>query len=159
GNAGEWGATSKQLRGRPGRAVLQSPRASHAVVGRPFRAVIALASALVVSGLPVPIHAAPPEDQQAPAKEPAFKTDVEPIFEKHCLRCHDARAKKGGLDLSTPEGALTGGESGPAIVPRQPAASKLYDAIDNGDMPHDRKTQVSAAELETLRLWIEKLGA
>jgi hypothetical protein len=67
--------------------------------------------------------------------------------------------KKGGLDLSTPEKLLAGGESGPAVVPGQPAASRLYDILENGEMPLDRKTRVSAAELETIRLWIEKLEA
>jgi hypothetical protein len=54
---------------------------------------------------------------------------------------------------------LAGGESGPAVVPGQPAASRLYDMIDNGEMPLDRKTQLSAAEREAIRLWIERLGA
>ena len=45
------------------------------------------------------------------------------------------------------------------MVPRQPAASKLYDVIDNGEMPLDRKTQVSTAEMETIRLWIARLAA
>ena len=31
--------------------------------------------------------------------------------------------------------------------------------VENGEMPLDRKTQVSAAEMETIRLWIERLAA
>ncbi|MBI3865437.1 MAG: DUF1549 domain-containing protein, partial [Planctomycetia bacterium] len=122
-------------------------------------ALVALGTALAVIGVAGPVLAAPPDDAQAAAKKPDFKTDIAPIFERHCLRCHDTKVKKGELDLSTPEGALAGGESGPALVPRQPAASKLYDLVDNGEMPLDRKTQVSALERETLRLWIESLDA
>src|SRR5262245_4147540 len=100
----------------------------------------------------------------APSKEPqasgpAFKKDILPIFERNCLRCHGMKVKKGGLDLRTYEGVLAGGESGPAVVPKQPAASKLYDMVHKGEMPRDRKTQVSAAEMETIRLWIERLAA
>src|SRR5579871_3659949 len=99
---------------------LSAPRG---VVGRPFWAVVAI---VLVAAFPALLHGAPPEDQQ-PSREPVFKTDVRPIFEKHCFRCHDAKGKKGGLDLSTSEGVLAGGESGPVIVPRQPTASRLYD--------------------------------
>ena len=45
------------------------------------------------------------------------------------------------------------------MVPEQPDASKLYDMVHNGEMPLDRKTQVSAAEMETIRLWIARLAA
>jgi hypothetical protein len=117
------------------------------------------ATALVLSCLAVAARAAPPEEAQAQAKEPAFKTEILPIFEKHCLRCHDAKVKKGGLDLSTWEAALAGGESGLVVVSKQPSASRLYDMLANGEMPLDRKTRVSAAELETIRGWIEELGA
>ena len=54
---------------------------------------------------------------------------------------------------------LAGGASDPAVVPKQPAASKLYELVHKGEMPLDHKTQVSAAEMETVRLWIERLAA
>ena len=98
----------------------KQPRASAAGV-----AAMLLASALVLSGLRVPALAAPSDASPAPAKEPTFAADVLPIFERNCLRCHDAKRKKGGLDLSTPERVLAGGESGPVVVPKQPTASKL----------------------------------
>jgi hypothetical protein len=120
---------------------------------------IVFATALVLIGRPVPLPAARAEEPQPLAQVLVFKKDVLPIFQRHCLRCHDAKMKKGGLDLSTPEKVLAGGESGPALVLRQPAASRLYDMVETGEMPLDRKTQVSAAELETIRIWIEKLEA
>ena len=95
----------------------------------------------------------------ATAKGPTFENDILPIFERNCLRCHNGKVKKGGLDLSTSKRVLAGGESGPAVVPKQPAASKLYDVVHNGEMPLDRKTQVSAAEMETIRIWIARLVA
>jgi hypothetical protein len=44
------------------------------------------------------------------------------------------------------------------VVPKQPTASKLLEVIDNGDMPLDRQTQVSASEMQTIRRWIETLA-
>src|SRR5262245_34292207 len=107
------------------------------------------ATALILSCLAVQARAAPPEEAQASAK-PTFKTEILPIFEKHCLRCHGAKVKKGGLDLSTSEAALAGSETGLVVVSKQPSASRLYDMLANGEMPLDSKTRVSPAELETI---------
>lgn len=135
-------------------------RFQHGQQSRAVRAAVmamTLGAAAIVSGW-APVRAASSADPQPSAKQPDFKKDVLPIFEKNCLRCHGVK-KKGGLDLSSVEKVLAGGESGQAVVPKQPAASKLYDMIHNGEMPADRKTQVSTAERETIRLWIEKLAA
>jgi hypothetical protein len=126
-------------------------------VTRTAVSVLVLGMALAVSGLAIPIRAAHAEDPKVSGREPDFKTDILPVFERNCLRCHDKPVKKGGLDLSSIEGALAGGDSGPVVVPKKPAASNLYDTVENGEMPLDRKTQVTAAELETIRLWIERL--
>lgn len=110
-------------------------------------------SVALLSGIVVVANAAPSGGSQ-----PLFKADVLPILERHCLRCHDAAVKKGGLNLSTAQGIVAGGESGPAVVPKQSAASNLYRMIGHGEMPLDRKTRVTAAEKETIRLWIETLA-
>src|SRR5262249_58429206 len=69
--------------------------------------------------------AAPAVPSKEPqASGPAFKRDILPIFERNCLRCHGMKVKKGGLNLSTSEAVLVGGEAGPAVVPKHPAASK-----------------------------------
>ncbi|MDP6945796.1 MAG: c-type cytochrome domain-containing protein, partial [Myxococcota bacterium] len=56
------------------------------------------------------------------------------IFEDNsCLGCHGNGATSGGLDLSTLEGLLAGGDkAGPAIVPCDPEASPLLDVIQGG---------------------------
>jgi len=55
------------------------------------------------------VHAAPSKGPEATAKGPTFQNDIRPIFERNCLRCHNAKVKKGGLDLSTSERVLAGG--------------------------------------------------
>src|SRR5438094_3741268 len=93
--------------------------------------------------------------QGTQAKAPEFERDVLPIFKANCLRCHDSNVKKGGLDLSTLKGVVVGATSGPVVVPSDPDASRLYSMIHDGTMPLDRRTQVSAAEMETIRVWIK----
>ena len=45
-------------------------------------------------------------------------TKIEPIFREHCFKCHSHGDKiKGGLVLDSPSGILSGGDTGPAIVP------------------------------------------
>ena len=117
------------------------PRATVAAV---IVTVLGLVS--VLNGLVLSLQAAPTKSLVvAKSAGPTFQRDILPIFRRNCLRCHDANLHKGGLDLSNPERVLAGGESGPAVVPAQPDASRLYDAIHNGEMPLDHKTKVCSA--------------
>jgi hypothetical protein len=122
--------------------------------------VTVLGSVSLSNGLSLSLQAAPAKSVAvARSAGPTFQYDILPIFQRNCLRCHNGKLQKGGLDLSTPERVLAGGESGPAVVPAQPVASRLYDAIHNGEMPLDHKTKVSTAELETIRVWIARWAA
>jgi hypothetical protein len=74
------------------------------------------------------------------------------MFDGRCIFCHnsgpDARA---GLDLSSYEGILQGGKSGPALVPGDPAGSLI---IQRQSGARDHFGQVLDDELEALREWI-----
>jgi hypothetical protein len=65
-----------------------------------------------------------------------YETQVRPVFEKSCVPCHGPQNKSGGLDLSTPEGLVKGGDSGPAIVPGDPKSSLLYKLISHDAEPY-----------------------
>jgi mono/diheme cytochrome c family protein len=59
-----------------------------------------------------------------------FDRDVRPVFEAKCLGCHGANnVKRAGLDLSTRETLLKGGEDGAAVIPGDPNASLLMKRI------------------------------
>ena len=63
-----------------------------------------------------------------------FEKKIRPVLVEQCYSCHSAEAAKnkklkGGLQLDTRQGLLTGGETGPAIVPGKPAESTLLKAI------------------------------
>ncbi len=88
-----------------------------------------------------------------------FEQHVRPILKAHCFDCHgEGDQLRGQLDLRLRRFLLRGGESGPAIVPGNPAASRLYDLVHSGKMPkRDRKP--TPQEIETLKLWIESGAA
>lgn len=58
-----------------------------------------------------------------------YATDIQPIFEKACFRCHGQEKQKGDLELDTLAAALKGGEDGKVIIPGDSKASLLVAAI------------------------------
>ncbi|HUF40164.1 MAG TPA: cytochrome b/b6 domain-containing protein [Anaerolineales bacterium] len=48
------------------------------------------------------------------------------LFAEKCGACHDARTPAAGLDLTSLEAALAGGESGPAVRPGAPGVSLVW---------------------------------
>ena len=91
-----------------------------------------------------------------------FEQAVAPLIINHCLECHHPGKASGRLNLATADGALKGGESGPALVAGKPAASLLIQRIADGEMPPQESGKhrpLTAAEIETLRAWIESGAA
>src|ERR1044072_8994417 len=74
------------------------------------------------------------QQNQPAAKVPRFDTDVLPLFQAHCVRCHGQKTRKATLDLRTLAHALKGGESGPPVVPGKPEESLLYQKVRDGMM-------------------------
>ena len=72
-----------------------------------------------------------------------FETRIRPVLVEHCYSCHstDAKEVKGGLVLDSRQGLLVGGDSGVALVPGNPDASLLLEALrhEGLEMPPDRK--------------------
>lgn len=91
-----------------------------------------------------------------------FKDYVLPLFEQRCYECHSHQAEKakGGLMLDSANGLLKGGNSGPAIVPGQPGASRLFKAISyqDPDLQMPPKQMLPESDIEHVRQWIA-LGA
>jgi hypothetical protein len=85
------------------------------------------------------------------AAEVDFDREIAPLLAAHCLDCHSAHEKKGGLDLSQATAALAGGDSGQAIVPGNPK-SLLLARIEAEEMPP--KKPLPEKERELLKRWI-----
>src|SRR3954465_6035031 len=92
-----------------------------------------------------------------------FEKKVRPLLSEQCYQCHSAAAPKGikgGLALDTKDGVSRGGESGPAVVPGSPDASRLIRAVrwkdDKLQMPP--KKALAAEQVAVLEQWV-KMGA
>jgi hypothetical protein len=82
-----------------------------------------------------------------------FNRNIKGIMARFCFDCHGVKNREAGLDLRTLRSILSGGESGPAIVPGEPQQSILFNMVHDGHMPPEGK-QPGAAELRRLRQWI-----
>src|SRR5207253_5554117 len=69
-----------------------------------------------------------------------------------CVRCHNGDKLAGGLDLTSRQRALAGGDSGPALVPGDAAKSLLFRQVSTRKMPP--KEPLADAEIEVVRRWI-----
>lgn len=94
------------------------------------------------------------------AKDIDFKREIRPILEVSCLSCHGAEKPKGDLQLLTKATALKGGESGPALVDKDPAKSPLYTTTtlpaDHDDAMPPKGDRLTAAQQGALKSWIEQ---
>jgi hypothetical protein len=64
-----------------------------------------------------------------------FETKIRPVLVGKCYGCHSSKLKApmGGLALDTKAALLSGGGSGPAIVPGKPDESRLIKALSYTD--------------------------
>ena len=85
-----------------------------------------------------------------------FHSEVWPLLERACVRCHGPEKQKSGLRLDSREAALKGGEDGAALVPGKPEESLLLKLVRHADadrkMPPKEKLQ--DAEVASLERWI-----
>ena len=91
--------------------------------------------------------------------EKFFHEQVAPILTAHCLECHNANARQGGLSLETLAEAVRGGDEGPAVAARNVAESLLLQKIvpsapgGTPEMPKDRPP-LGVDDVARLRRWI-----
>lgn len=96
---------------------------------------------------------------QPPAKASQiefFERKVRPLLVEHCYSCHSADAEKlqAGLYADSRAALIHGGDSGAAIVPGDPDASLLVDAVryDGYEMPP--KGKLSDEDIATFEQWV-----
>ncbi|MCP6440595.1 hypothetical protein NL474_29565, partial [Klebsiella pneumoniae] len=58
-----------------------------------------------------------------------FETRIRPVLAEACWECHGPEKQWAGLRLDSREAFLKGGESGPALAPGDPTASRLLSAV------------------------------
>lgn len=85
-----------------------------------------------------------------------FERHVRPVLIAKCADCHGDEGPESELRLTSRDGVLKGGRSGPAAIPHQPSDSLLIQAIRQAGklkMPPD--SRLSEAEIANLARWIE----
>lgn len=90
------------------------------------------------------------------ASDKSFGKRVAAILSERCAACHNPNKRSGGLDVTSREALLKGGDGGPAIVPRRAEESGLLDMVGGAEpeMPKNAKP-LSAHERTALRDWIQ----
>ena len=69
-------------------------------------------------------------------EKPNFQDDVYPLFDQSCNSCHNPDKAKGGLDLTSMPGILSGGSSGDSVVPGDGANSYLFKLVAHLEKPY-----------------------
>ena len=84
-----------------------------------------------------------------------FAQHIQPILATRCYRCHGLTVQKANLNLATVTGIQQGSESGRIIDAGNPDDSRLFQVVDDGEMPpEDEDTPLSAEQVELIRKWI-----
>jgi len=96
-----------------------------------------------------------------------FKKDVLPILEKNCVACHNVAIDESKLSLEDVKSIRKGGKRGPAVVPKNPEKSLLFQVASRAKKPAmppmpnkvDART-LTPREVGMIRQWIlEGAGA
>lgn len=112
----------------------------------------------------------PPITKEAAPTLAGFEQHIAPLLQARCIRCHGPRKSKGDLRLDSVDAILAGGENGAIItfasgeghgestvvVEESEVYRRLLLPLDHDDhMPPESKTQLTVAELDLLRIWLE----
>lgn len=98
-----------------------------------------------------------PADDQADF----FESKIRPVLVEKCLGCHGSAKQTSGLRLDSRQAMLSGGDSGPALVPGKKEESLLYQAAahqgDASKMPpkNSKATPFNSEQVANLGRWID----
>ncbi len=86
-----------------------------------------------------------------------YEKQVKVILKERCFACHGALKQESGLRLDTGQLIREGGDSGAAVVAKNPQESLLIERVSSEDeverMPPEGES-LTAEQIETLKLWI-----
>jgi WD40 repeat protein len=99
---------------------------------------------------------------QAPRGPVSFINDVAPILKENCFACHDAKKRKGKLDMTTYEGFRKGGEHEDPIAPGKPDESYVLDLLRATDAsrmpPRDSGAALPKEKIAVIEQWVKEGG-
>lgn len=116
----------------------------------------------LAQGLPLAAADSPLTQAQSPAgRQVDFVTEIRPILEQNCFRCHGPTRAKGGLRLDQKELLLKGGDNGPVVITGDSTNSPLIRLVarvvpDSGMPPAGQGDPLRPDEVALLRAWIDQ---
>jgi mono/diheme cytochrome c family protein len=111
---------------------------------------------------PVDLSKIPPASDKTGV---SYATDIKPIFDTSCIKCHGAEKAKARLRLDGREAALKGGEDGKVVLPGDSAGSMLVQCVahagkPDGFMPPPRNKAnilpLTKEQIGLIRAWIDQ---
>ena len=89
-----------------------------------------------------------------------FESKIRPLLAGNCYPCHslNANPRFANLRLDSRAGMLVGGDRGPAIIPGDPSASRLIQAIRHENLKMPPTGKLPDAKIAALVDWVE-MGA
>jgi mono/diheme cytochrome c family protein len=90
-----------------------------------------------------------------------YATDMKPLFEKSCFKCHGSEKQKGKLRLDSLEAALKGGDDGAVIIAKDSAKSPLVQSVarldsDSAMPPEGKGDPLTKEQIGLIRAWIDQ---
>lgn len=88
-----------------------------------------------------------------------YVRDVKPLLTERCSACHANGTRLGGLDLTTRDSLLKGGQSGASVVPgksRDSLLIKLVSGVEPARLMPARGKRLTPDEIALLRVWIDQ---
>jgi mono/diheme cytochrome c family protein len=124
--------------------------------------LVALAAAFSFS-LAIKAADLPPASDK---KDVTYATDIKPIFDANCVKCHSGDKPKARLHMDTLEGILKGIKSGKIVTAGDSANSVIVKSVAHTLDDHDgwmppmpnkagAKT-LTPAEIRLVRAWIDQ---
>jgi len=104
--------------------------------------------------------------------EVSFSSDVQPIFEQHCIECHDSSGEgitASGFSVHDYDGVMKGTTLGKVVIPGSSMSSTLYLVIAQKTAPEihmpphhseawaeGRGSPLSEQDVGTIQAWIDQ---
>jgi hypothetical protein len=89
-----------------------------------------------------------------------YDTDIQPIFDNSCMPCHSGTNPAGGLNLTSYDDVMNGGNSGDVINIGSYESSTLWQEVSSGDMPNNVANNnmgipdLTTEEIQLIENWI-----
>ncbi|MHC1729835.1 MAG: c-type cytochrome domain-containing protein [Syntrophobacteraceae bacterium] len=95
--------------------------------------------------------------QQAKPGSATAYSEVAPIFQNMCSKCHSGERPAYGLRTDSHKGVMAGGKHGAVVVPGNPKQSELVKKVKGESkprMPKNGPPWVSEKDTATIEKWI-----